>query len=37
LGIIAMVGQENVFLAEEKVYASTDRAFQTANELLKAG
>jgi SulP family sulfate permease len=37
LGIIAMVGAENVFLAEEKVYASTDRAFRTANAFLKAG
>jgi len=34
LGITAMVGEENVFPAEEKVYASTYQAFQKAEALL---
>lgn len=34
LGITAMVGEENIFPAEEKVYASTHQAFQKAKALL---
>jgi SulP family sulfate permease len=37
LGITAMVGAENVFLAEEQLFVSTDRAFQKAKDLLKTG
>lgn len=34
LGITSMVGDENIFLAEDKVFASTNRAVQRAKALL---
>jgi SulP family sulfate permease len=36
LGITRMVGEANIFLAEEKVYVSTERAFQKAKEISQA-
>jgi sulfate permease, SulP family len=37
LGIIEMVGAENVFMAEDQVFASTGRAFQKAKMMSEAG
>ena len=37
LGITEIVGTENVFLAEEQVYASTGEAYRRAKLLVKAG
>ena len=36
-GISALVGEENIFLAEEKIYASSSKAYERARVLLRAG
>lgn len=36
LGITRIVGEENIFLAERKVYVSTERAFHKAKEISRA-